>query len=72
MKAAPFSIFLRSLKSCGITSLSWRLWLVTTAPSKKLVRAAGGAPGTVPAFMSAYMRSNPTESMSKIGAATPR
>ena len=37
MNPAPFRIFFASLKYCGITSRSCRLWLFTTVPGKNRV-----------------------------------
>jgi len=75
MKPAPAATFLRSLRYCGMTSRSWRLWLVTVAPRKNRVGSNGTPPGRSgrrPAFMSEYIRRRPIESMSKTGAAPPR
>ena len=71
MKRAPLAIFLASLKYCGITSRSWRLWLLTTAPRKKRVAVRVRLPARRPAFMSENMRSSPTESVSNTGLAWP-
>ena len=69
-KRAPARTFLRSLKYCGITSRSCRLWFVTTPPRKKSVRwsrASGLRTSGRPAFISEKRLMSPTESMSKTG-----
>ena len=74
-KRAPARTFLRSLKYCGITSRSCRLWFVTTQPRKKSVRSSrvlGMRSSVRPAFISVKRLMSPTESMSKTGAASPR
>ena len=71
MNRAPWAIFLASLKYCGITSRSCRLWLLTTAPRKKRVGVRVRRPLRMPAFMAENMRSSPTESVSNTGLAWP-
>jgi hypothetical protein len=71
---APARTFFRSLKYCGITSRSWRLWFVTTQPRKKSVRSSrvsGLRESGSPSFISEKRPSSPTESMSNTGAAVP-
>ena len=74
-KRAPASTFFRSLKYCGITSRSRRLWFVTTQPRKKFVRSSRNLAALVrpvgPSFISEKRLSSPTESMSNTGAASP-
>ena len=73
-KRAPASTFFRSLKYCGITSRSRRLWFVTTQPRKKFVRSSrvsGRRSSRRPSFISEKRLSSPTESMSNTGAASP-
>ena len=64
---APARAFFRSLKYCGMTSRSWRLWFVTTQPRKKSV----GGSSPAPSLRSESRLSSPTESMSNTGAASP-
>src|SRR5919106_2321424 len=73
-KRAPARTFFSSLRYCGTSSRSWRLWFVTTQPRKKSVcsrRVPGRRSSERPAFRSEKSLSRPTESMSKTGLASP-